>query len=389
MNLYFETSAGHLHKQGEELCGDKIEVVKRPDKTYLVLADGLGSGVKANILSSLTSKIVATMLTQGAELEDVLETIASTLPVCSERHLAYSTFSFLELSVTGQAYLVEYDNPPMLWIHGGKRTQIPYEEIEIAGKRVRQARFSIQADDLFVLMSDGVTHAGLGSYLDLGWQWENVATYMESAACRDRNPRTLQNLLLQACKSLYKNQIKDDTSVCVCRARIPSKTCVMIGPPQDQKMDQQLVETLLNFDGNKVVCGGTTSKIVSRISGRSLTTQLDYVSPEIPPIATIEGIDLVTEGIVTMGRALELMKAYAQGAPGRDQILQRGKDGAYLLAQLLIQKSTSVTFLVGRALNPAYNDPGMPLDLTMKLRLVHDIAQCLRELDKQVTLEFH
>ena len=365
MKLYFETSTGHLHKQGEELCGDKVEIVKREDKTYLVLADGLGSGVKANILASLTSKIVATMLTQGAELEDVLETIASTLPVCSERHLAYSTFTFLELGITGQAYLVEYDNPPMLLLRAGKRVEIPYEERDVAGKRVRQARFSICPEDVFVLMSDGVTHAGLGSYLDLGWRWENVATYMENAVLRDKSPRTLQNLLLQACKSLYNQTIRDDTSVCVCRARIPSQTCVMVGPPQNREQDRFLVDTLLSFEGNKVVCGGTTSKIVSKVSGRALTTQLDY-----------------------MGRALELMRAYAAGDTGRDRVLQQGRDGAYLLAQLLVQKSTSVKFLVGRALNPAYDDPDMPLDLTMKLRLVHDIAQCLRDLDKQVTLAF-
>ena len=388
MKLYFETSTGHLHKQGEELCGDKVEIVKREDKTYLVLADGLGSGVMANILASLTSKIVATMLTQGAELEDVLETIASTLPVCSERHLAYSTFTFLELGVTGQAYLVEYDNPPMLLLRAGKRVEIPYEERDVAGKCVRQARFSICPEDVFVLMSDGVTHAGLGSYLDLGWRWENVATYMENAVLRDKSPRTLQNLLLQACKSLYNQTIRDDTSVCVCRARIPSQTCVMVGPPQNREQDRFLVDTLLSFEGNKVVCGGTTSKIVSKVSGRALTTQLDYITPEIPPVAKIEGVDLVTEGVVTMGRALELMRAYAAGDTGRDRVLQQGRDGAYLLAQLLVQKSTSVKFLVGRALNPAYDDPDMPLDLTMKLRLVHDIAQCLRDLDKQVTLAF-
>ena len=388
MTFYIDADYISLNHVGEELCGDKVEIVKREDKTYLVLADGLGSGVKANILASLTSKIVATMLTQGAELEDVLETIASTLPVCSERHLAYSTFTFLELGITGQAYLVEYDNPPMLLLRAGKRVEIPYEERDVAGKRVRQARFSICPEDVFVLMSDGVTHAGLGSYLDLGWRWENVATYMENAVLRDKSPRTLQNLLLQACKSLYNQTIRDDTSVCVCRARIPSQTCVMVGPPQNREQDRFLVDTLLSFEGNKVVCGGTTSKIVSKVSGRALTTQLDYITPEIPPVAKIEGVDLVTEGVVTMGRALELMRAYAAGDTGRDRVLQQGRDGAYLLAQLLVQKSTSVKFLVGRALNPAYDDPDMPLDLTMKLRLVHDIAQCLRDLDKQVTLAF-
>lgn len=389
MSLYFETSSGHLHKQGEELCGDKIEIVKQPDHTFLVLADGLGSGVKANILSSLTSKIVATMLTQGAPLEDVLETIASTLPVCQERKLAYSTFTFLQLDVSGRAYLVEYDNPPLLLLRGGKAVQLPDQYRVVAGKRIRTAHFAIRPDDVFVLMSDGVTHAGLGSLLDLGWRWENVARYLEGAVQRDKTPRTLQTLLLDACQSLYQGQVKDDASVCVCRARVPSATCVMVGPPQNRAEDETLVQRLLAFDGQKVVCGGTTSKIVAKYSGKPLRTQLDYISPDVPPAASLEGIDLVTEGILTMGRALQLMRAYAGGAPGRDRVLQRGRDGAYRLAQLLVQNSTSVTFLVGRALNPAYDLPGMPLDLTMKLRLVHDIAQCLRELDKQVMLEFH
>lgn len=389
MKLYFETSAGHLHKQGEELCGDKIEIVKREDKTYLVLADGLGSGVKANILASLTSKIVATMFTQGAELEDVVETIASTLPVCSERKLAYSTFTFLELDVEGNAYLVEYDNPPMLWLRHGRVLEIPYEERTVAGKRIRQARFAIQAEDVFVLMSDGVTHAGLGNLLAMGWKRDNVARYLQTASQRDSSPRTLQALLLQACKSLYQGQIRDDASVCVCRARIPSQTCVMVGPPQDRSEDEVLVQRLLAFEGQKVVCGGTTSQIVSRVTGKELEIQLDYISPEVPPVAMLEGIDLVTEGIITMQHALELIRAYAHDEPGRDQVLCQGRDGAHLLAQCLVQNSTSITFMVGRALNPAYDVPGMPLDLTLKLRLVRDMAKCLRELDKQVTLEFH
>ena len=388
MNVSLDVCSKSLNKREEELCGDTVEIVKTADADIIILSDGMGSGVKANILSTLTTRILGTMLKNGETIEDCVETIAMTLPICKVRQVAYSTFAILQIFRDGRAYLVEYDNPPMLLLRAGKRVEIPYEERDVAGKRVRQARFSICPEDVFVLMSDGVTHAGLGSYLDLGWRWENVATYMENAVLRDKSPRTLQNLLLQACKSLYNQTIRDDTSVCVCRARIPSQTCVMVGPPQNREQDRFLVDTLLSFEGNKVVCGGTTSKIVSKVSGRALTTQLDYITPEIPPVAKIEGVDLVTEGVVTMGRALELMRAYAAGDTGRDRVLQQGRDGAYLLAQLLVQKSTSVKFLVGRALNPAYDDPDMPLDLTMKLRLVHDIAQCLRDLDKQVTLAF-
>ena len=111
MKLFVDAAWDSLHHYGEELCGDKVEIVRTEEYFLMVLADGLGSGVKANILATLTSKIIATMLSDGATLDEAVETMASTLPVCSERGIAYSTFTIIKVERNGNIYLAEFDNP--------------------------------------------------------------------------------------------------------------------------------------------------------------------------------------------------------------------------------------------------------------------------------------
>lgn len=389
MRLYYETSFGSINKAGEELCGDKVELLKHGQDIILVLADGLGSGVKANILSSLTSKIVATMLAAGAEISDVIETMASTLPVCSERQVAYSTFTFIHITQDGQAHIVEYDNPELIVLRGGKKLDLPRREFTIAGKRIKEARLTLKPDDRCVLFSDGVVHAGVGKLLNLGWQHENVVKYLEDAYKKDATAYSLGGLLLSACNNLYMDAPGDDTTVAVIRARLPNTACVMVGPPVNRQDDERLVHSLISAQGTKIVCGGTTSQIVSRVLGRQLKTVLNYISPEVPPVGFIEGIDLVTEGVVTLGKTLEIIKRYESNSVGRENALNDKKDAASTLAQTLINKCTGARFLVGRALNPAHQNPKMPIDLSIKLGLVNEIAQCLRRLDKEVDIEYY
>lgn len=179
MSLFIDASYESLNKYNEELCGDKVEIIRTREAMTIVLADGLGSGVKANILATLTSKIIGTMLGKGATIDEAVETIANTLPVCREREIAYSTFSILQIFPSGQGYLAEFDNPAVLRLCKGKLNPLQREEREIGGKRVLESRFTVAPEDLFVLFSDGVVHAGIGGVLNLGWQWENVAEYVE------------------------------------------------------------------------------------------------------------------------------------------------------------------------------------------------------------------
>ncbi|MEI6100691.1 MAG: SpoIIE family protein phosphatase, partial [Eubacteriales bacterium] len=213
MSIYVETSAKSLKKYGEELCGDKVEMIRSNDKVTVVLADGLGSGVKANILATLTSKIAATMLSEGADIVEVVETIVSTLPVCKVREIAYSTFSILQVDNNGLARLVEFDNPEALLLRDGKEVKIEKKTMDVEGKMIRESNFTMKPGDACILFSDGAVHAGVGKLLNFGWQRANIVEYMDNYYKTDMPARQITSQLLSACNSLYTDQPGDDTTV--------------------------------------------------------------------------------------------------------------------------------------------------------------------------------
>lgn len=390
MSIYVDTCYESLNKFNEELCGDKVEIIRSENSSIVVLADGLGSGVKANILATLTSKIIGTMLNNGLSLDEAVETIASTLPVCKERDIAYSTFSILQIMDSGEGYLVEFDNPAVFFMKKGRRAELNKETRVINGKLVTESRFKVNYDDLFILVSDGVIHAGVGATLNLGWQWNNVCDYIERAYKPDLSTKNIVKLLISVCENLYARKPGDDATVAAVKIRKPVVVNVMIGPPVDKNQDSYVVNRFFSGNGKKVVCGGTTSQIVSRILNKKLTTNINYYNPQIPPTAEIEGIDLVTEGVLTFGKALEYAKRYLSESSSIKDLIELGKkDGASRLAKMLLEECTKVNFFIGRAINPAHQNPELPLDLGLKIKLVNEMADCLRALGKRVEIEYY
>ncbi len=269
MSFFIETSWGSLLKWGEELCGDRVELVKQEDGVLLVLSDGVGLRRKGKYFAGLTSKIITSMVTAGAELKDVVDTIASTLPVCKVREVAYSTFTMMQVDHEGNAYLVEFDNPTVILLRNGKRVFIPWVEQNISGKQIREAHLKLKLGDIAVTFSDGIIHAGVGRLLNLGWQHENVVQFLEETWQADDTAYDVQHRLLNECNSLYQGHPGDDTTVAALRICVPNPCCVMVGPPVHPEDDEEVVGELLACPGIKVICGGTTSQIVSKRLGRN------------------------------------------------------------------------------------------------------------------------
>lgn len=383
--LFADVGIASLNKKGEELCGDKVHVSRTPDSAVVVLADGLGSGVKANILATLTSKIAGDMLRMGSDIEDVVDTLTETLPVCKVRGVAYSTFSIFQMFSDGRAYLVEYDNPGTFFFRQGKLEQLYYLERYINGKWIKESRFRVSEGDTLVMVSDGAVHAGVGGILNLGWQWPQIADHLSRTVPICKSPDEVAEQLAEACGALYCHEPGDDTTVVAVRFKMSNPLCLLVGPPRDREKDREMVREWYEPPGMKVVCGGTSAAIVSRELQVELEVDLPaYNDPDIPPAAKMKGVDLVTEGVLTLRRVLELLQACQLGAD-----LPDSGSPADRLAGLLLRDATEIRFFVGTAINPAHQNPHFPQDLNIKLRIVHDMVRVLRELDKPTSITLY
>ncbi|HIV52736.1 MAG TPA: serine/threonine-protein phosphatase [Candidatus Mediterraneibacter norwichensis] len=391
MSVSIDVAWRSLNKYQEELCGDKVEILKTGDSDIVILADGMGSGVKANILATLTSKILGTMLREGAAIESCVETIARTLPVCKVRKVAYATFSILQIFHSGQAYLAEFDNPSCVFIRDGKILDYPYKVREIEGKKIHEYRFQVKKNDCFVLMSDGVIYAGAGSILNMqGWTWEAMAEYTLKCTKKTLSASRLAVLLSQACDELYEERPGDDTTIAVARVIERRIVNIFTGPPKDKADDDRLMHEFMRSEGKKVVSGGTSSNIAARFLGKEIITRADSADPDVPPAAEIEGIDLVTEGVLTLGKCLKLLKKYANGEFDEEFFDELDADnGASRLAKLLIEECTELNLFVGTSVNKAHKNSELSFDLSMRMNLVEQLIRIMKQMGKHVSAKYY
>lgn len=379
-----------FNKNREELCGDKVEVLKTEDSSIIILADGMGSGVKANILATLTSKILGTMFREGAEIDACVETIARTLPICKEREVAYATFSILQIFRDGEAYLVEYDNPKCVFIRNKEIIKYPYQERVIEGKKIREFRFHVELNDCFVLMSDGAIWAGEEETMNYNWEWDDMAAYTLKCTNETLSAARLAAMLSQVCYDLYGQKPGDDTTVAVIRVIRRQVVNIFTGPPSRKEDDERVVHDFMKQEGKKVICGGTSANVASRVLKREIVTLVKHADPKIPPMATMEGLDLVTEGVLTIGSALDLLHRYENDE--FDEAFFDALDaenGAAKLARLLIEECTDLNLFVGRALNPAHQNSNLPFDLSVRMNLVEQLKDCAERMGKHVTVKYY
>jgi hypothetical protein len=380
-----------LNKEGEELCGDCVKVTATPVSFNVVLSDGLGSGVKANILATLTAQIAGSMFQQEASINEVMETLVETLPECKERKLAYATFAMLRVWHGREAYLVEYDSPPLILVRDGQVQELPAIEKVVNERKIREARFELRNGDYMVLVSDGYEHAGIGGLYRLGWGWDNIATSVRRWTRTGCDAHELTRALTKTCQKLYDGKPGDDATAVSMRVRSATAVTILTGPPADEALDESVVRRLANAEGQKVICGGTTAQMAARVLHKELKVEQTPAGlrkrvsashkQDAPPMGEIEGIDLVTEGILTLGQTIGILE---RTATLHD--LAPGDGAATRLARILLQ-SDEIHLLVGTAINPS-----QIADMVRGESLRHVyIRQLLRELEhhtKMVTVEY-
>ncbi|MDO5563740.1 MAG: SpoIIE family protein phosphatase [Eubacteriales bacterium] len=387
-NLFSDIGYVSINHYNEELCGDHIEVLNNKENNYeiIVLADGLGSGVKANILSILTSKIISTMLCEGLNLEECVKTIIDTLPVCKERKVAYSTFTIIRIQNNEKAEVIQYDNPKTILLRDGKNFELPFYEINISNKEIIKTEIDLKENDILVAFSDGVEHAGESINYNLKWKRSDIIDFLTTFYYVGFNAKTLATILLEETNRLYKNKPLDDASVCAIKIKKRLSVNLCFGPPEIKSDCEKMLNLFFAKEGKHIICGGTTSKIASKYLNKELEPSSNNLDPEIPPISYLCGCDLVTEGLITLKKVLEYANDYLLDNKAFEKWSYK-KDGASLVSKMLFEEATDINFFVGKASNAAYiNDTNLGFD--KKMSIVDELTKALEKMGKNINVSY-
>ena len=368
----------------EQLCGDHVDVVEQgPNSRVVVLADGLGSGVKASILSTLTSKIISTMMAEGLSLEECVRTIIATLPVYKDHGVAYSTFTIIHIIENETAEVIQFENPQVIMIRDNKVFEYETIETVIDGNKVLRSVIALEEGDIFVAMSDGCPHANAERTYNMNWKVSDIADFMATISHVGYTAKTLAAILIEECNKLYDGKPLDDATACIVRVIKRQQVNLLFGPPADPDDCDRMMTLFFSKKGKKIICGGTTAKIAADYLGKPITYTTKIVSRDVPPTSEIEGVDLVTEGIVTMDKVLKYAKEYLDRDEG---YMQWGfqHDAAAEISRILFEEATDINFMVGKAINPAHRGSSNSISFNVKVNLIGELTKCLESMGKNV-----
>ncbi|WP_320122595.1 SpoIIE family protein phosphatase [uncultured Sphaerochaeta sp.] len=394
-DVFIDVDYAQIYKHGQKIGGDVFLLSRQDASAQIVctLSDGLGSGVKANVLASLTARMAHKLSFSPMDLTRSAKIIMNTLPVCKERKISYATFTIADLrrSNTDEVLvnLVEYDNPSALMFQGCTPVQWEREKIDLrrdgAFKQevLEHSHLKLSVGSRLLIFSDGVTQAGMGKSLPLGWRLEGVRSFAQQVIERDPDisSHDLAREVVSHAHRLDRLSAKDDITCMVVYVRKPRRTLVVTGPPFKQEQDSLLVEKIQRFEGKRIVSGGTTAQIVSRILNRQLKVDMSCWSPQVPPCSMMEGLDLVTEGMLTLSKvatALEQKKpAYTLPNDAVKKFIQ------------VMQESDQVHFIVGTKINEAHQDPSIPVEIGIRRTLIGRLQRALEDnYLKETSLEY-
>lgn len=390
-HFYLDIFCHQQYKNNQRICGDVFlsQRIKEEKRTILILSDGMGHGVKANILATLTSTMAISFTKNHRDHYKIAEILMNTLPVCSVRKMSYATFTIIDIESDGTVHIIEYDNPKTLIFRGKKSLDVVWQCLwlnneKFKGKEILTCSFQAQKEDRIVSMTDGVVQAGMGSdEMPFGWGIESVEQYIAANIQKDTyiSAERLSEKIVKKAVKYDAFMPGDDTSACIVYFREPRSLLICTGPPFEKQNDRVYAQKLKSFNGKKVICGATTADIIAREWNETITDTLDFIDPDLPPISYMNGVDLITEGILTLTKVLHFLKNYKQ-----EYLFMKGP--AHQILKMLIE-SDNIYFIVGTKINEAHQDPNLPIDLEIRRTVIRQIALIIEEKWlKTVSLEY-
>ena len=373
-----------LNKKKEKICGDYYTVINDTDASVLVLSDGLGSGVKANILATLTAQMLSIMIVKKVDIRTAVKAVADTLPVCSVRNLAYATFTVMAAE-ENEICLLQYDNPDAILLRNGKNIEYCRDILMFGEKEIHQSYVQFQEGDMLILMSDGVTNAGMGKTTYGGWGRDEVVKFCEQRYHKGMRAQEMASAIGNAGLDLNLDETDDDLTVLVLQGMKKKVVNIMVGPPADRRDDHSYFDTFFQKEGMRVVCGGTTAKLVADYLGVKVIGMPDTGTEDVPAMSEIRGIDLVTEGLLTLQKLTEYYEDFKEDRLYYNKLIKK-KDGAAELFRILFAEATEINFFFGNALNENYT--ALHIDREKKKNLALKLIDELKEEGKQVKICF-
>jgi hypothetical protein len=389
--FFIEVNCQQKFHDGERICGDVFltQRVVGEDRTIIVLSDGMGHGVKANVLATLTATMAMNFTKEHKEINKIAEIIMNTLPICSVRQMSYSTFTIVDIEHNGTTKILEYDNPECIILRGRERFDPGWQSVILqsdtnAGKELHYCTFTPQKEDRIVIWGDGITQSGMGSdEYPFGWGLENAQEFVLRLV-KNEPDISARKLSTKVVNMAYVNDgyhPKDDISSAAIYFREPRKLLICTGPPFDKENDKKLAEKFAKFDGKKIISGATTGDIISRELNIEIEDSFEFNDPDLPPISYMQGADLVTEGILTLSKATEILKKFNETSVP--------SNGPADLIVKLILESDRIDFVVGTGINIAHQDPNLPVELEIRRTVVKRMAHILEDkFLKEVKMSF-
>lgn len=384
--MFIDIDVAQQKKYNQNAFGDYFAIKRFPETGRLlaVLSDGLGSGIKANILACMTSTMLLKFIEAGESLKKSCETIMNSLPVCQVRKISYSTFSALDCDEDGNAKIVEEGNPQFLWIRNGEVLEPEYKVLtskEFPSRHMHIYNIKLQANDRLLFCSDGLTQSALGSKeYRLGLRREGLIEIVKRELQKNPEISSYQlasRVVKQAILKEPDKQPKDDVSAVCVYYREPRNSVIFTGPPYHQDKDSFYAKALIDFNGKKAIAGGTTANLISRELNIPIKTNPCMNVGKLPAISEMNGIDLVTEGILTLTRTYEYLESG-----------EMKKDAAGELMQFMLD-TDCITFMVGAKLNQAHYDPNLPVEIEIRKNIIKKIADILQtKYFKRVTIQY-